>query len=102
MKVAILLFVSVVLLLIGYLTAISSRDLVRLLISLELMFGSVFLALLPLFSIEGLAAVAFGIAVITIFTSGSELMILIASIIMLDKKTRDVTVDSVTAGGDTA
>ena len=100
MKVAILLFVSVAILLIGYLTAISSRDLVRLLVSLELMFGSVFLALLPLFSID--ATVAFGIAVITIFTSSSELMILIASIIMLDRKTRDITVDSVTAGGDTA
>lgn len=100
MEIVILLVVAVAVLLISYLTAISSRDLVRLLISLELMFGSVFLVLLPLFSIPEMLGVAFGIAIITIFTSGSELLILIASIIMLDRKARDVTTDSVYAGGE--
>ena len=98
MTVAIILVVSVVILLIAYVTAISSRDVVRLLISLELMFGSVFLALLPLFSVA--PTTAFSLAVITIFTSGSELMILIAAIVILDRKTKDITLDSL--GGDTA
>ena len=35
-------------LLVAYLTAVSSKDLIRLLISLEMMFGAVFLALIPL------------------------------------------------------
>jgi len=96
--VAIILVVSVVILLIAYVTAISSRDVVRLLISLELMFGSVFLALLPLFSVA--PTTAFSLAVITIFTSSSELMILIAAIVILDRKTKDITLDSL--GGDTA
>ena len=98
MTVAIILVVSVVILLIAYVTAISSRDVVRLLISLELMFGSVFLALLPLFSVA--PTTAFSLAVITIFTSSSELMILIAAIVILDRKTKDITLDSL--GGDTA
>ena len=98
MTVAIILVVSVVILLIAYVTAISSRDVVRLLISLELMFGSVFLALLPLFSVA--PTTAFSLAVITIFTSSSELMILIAAIVIHDRKTKDITLDSL--GGDTA
>jgi NADH-quinone oxidoreductase subunit K len=99
-EIVILLTSAVMVLLISYLTAISSRDLIRLLISLELMFGSIFLALLPLFSIPEMLGVAFGIAIIVIFTSCSELLILIASIILLDRVTRDVTTDSIYAGGE--
>ena len=98
--IAIVLVASAVILLVGYLMAISSRDLVRLLISLELMFGAVFLALFPLFSVPELATVAFGIAVLTIFTSGGELMILIASFVVLDRQVRSMSTDNITAGGD--
>ncbi|RLI86600.1 MAG: F420H(2):quinone oxidoreductase, partial [Archaeoglobales archaeon] len=41
--IAAVLVASAVILLVGYLMAMSSKDLVRLLISLELMFGAVFL-----------------------------------------------------------
>jgi len=98
--IAAVLVASAVILLVGYLMAMSSKDLVRLLISLELMFGAVFLALFPLFSIPELTAIALGIAVLTIFTSGGELMILIASFVVLDKQTRSMSTDNITAGGD--
>ena len=93
------LALSVIILLIGYLSAISARDVVRLLISLELMFGAVFLSLIPLFTTP-LALEAGGIAVITIFTSASELMVLIAAIIILDRRFRTISIDNIRAGGD--
>ncbi len=99
-EVAIVLITAVVVLLIAYLTAISSKDLVRLLISLEMMFGAVFLALIPVFSIPKMANTAFGVLVITIFTSSSELLVLIASIVLLSKTTRDVSTDVISSGGD--
>ncbi len=100
--IAVVLVASALILLVGYLMAISSKDLVRLLISLELMFGAVFLALFPLFSIPEITATAFGIAVLAIFTSGGELMILITSLIVLDKQIRSISTDEITAGGDEA
>lgn len=98
--VIVILVTSVSVLMIAYLMAISSRDLIRLLISLELMFASVFLALLPLFSIESLMDESLGIAVITVFTSSSELLVLIATIVKLDKIKEDITTYSITAGGE--
>jgi len=100
-EVAIVLITAMVVLLIAYLTAISSRDLIRLLISLEMMFGAVFLALIPVFSIPEMANTAFGVLVIAIFTSSSELLILIASIVLLNRIKRDVSTDVVSSGGDT-
>nr|QNO56221.1 hypothetical protein BCGBNPPC_00005 [Methanosarcinales archaeon ANME-1 ERB7] len=91
---------SFVILLIGYLTAISSKDVIRLLIALELMFGAVFMALIPLFSVALLANAAFGIAIVTIFTSSGELLILIAAIAILDKQKRDIHTKGITIGGD--
>ncbi len=91
---------SFVILLIGYLTAISSKDVIRLLISLEMMFGAVFMALIPLFSVALLANAAFGIAIVTIFTSSGELLILIAAIAILDKQKRDIHTKGITIGGD--
>jgi NADH-quinone oxidoreductase subunit K len=91
---------SFVILLIGYLTAISSKDVIRLLISLELMFGAVFMALIPLFSVALLANAAFGIAIVTIFTSSGELLILIAAIAILDKQKRDIHTKVIKIGGD--
>ncbi len=89
---------SFAILLVGYLTAISSKDLIRLLIALELMFGAVFLSLIPLF--YALPDPAFGIAILTIFTSSGELLVLIAAIVTLDRQKRNVYTSSVTIGGD--
>ena len=99
-EVAVVLITAIVVLLIAYLTAISSKDLIRLLISLEMMFGAIFLAMIPVFSIPEMTTTAFGILVVAIFTSCSELLVLIASIVLLDKATKDVSTDSVSAGGD--
>jgi NADH:ubiquinone oxidoreductase subunit K len=91
---------SFVILLVGYLAAISSKDVIRLLISLELMFGAVFMALLPLFSVAHLANTAFGIALITIFSSSGELLILIAAIVILDREKKSTRTSTVKIGGD--
>jgi len=91
---------SFVILLIGYLTAISSKDVIRLLIALEMMFGAVFMALIPLFSVALLANAAFGIAIVTIFTSSGELLILIAAIAILDKQKKDIHTNVIKIGGD--
>ena len=95
---SIIYITSFAILLIGYLTAVSSKEVIRLLISLELMFGAVFIALIPLFSV--LANAAFGIAIITIFTSSGELLILIAAISILDKQKKDIHTNVITIGGD--
>jgi NADH:ubiquinone oxidoreductase subunit K len=95
---SIIYMASFAILLVGYLTAISSKDLIRLLIALELMFGAVFMSLIPLFS--AISNAAFGIAIITIFTSSSELLVLIAAIVTLDRQKKNVYTSSVTIGGD--
>ncbi len=100
MMVYLVLVTSIAILLIGYVMAMSSKELVRLLISLELMFGAVFLALMPLFTVQNLITSAFGIAVLTIFTSGGELMILIAAMVTFSKKFHSFSTDDVTAGGE--
>lgn len=95
-----MLAASVAILMVAYTMAISSRDLIRLLISLELMFGAVFLALIPLFSIRSLLDESFILAVITIFTSSSELLVLIGTIVKLDRIKKDITTTSIVAGGE--
>jgi len=94
----VILATSLAILLIAYLTAISSKDLIRLLISLELMFGSVFLVVLPMFSMN--PSTAFAIVVLTIFTSSSELLILITAIVLLDRTKRGVDMEKVSVGGE--
>jgi len=91
---------SVILLVIGYSVAISARDLIRLIIALELMFSAVLLSILPLFSVKSLSLEASGLAVITIFTSSSELLVLISAIILLDKRFRSISIEKISAGGD--
>ncbi|MCK4476401.1 MAG: hypothetical protein KAU16_06710 [Methanophagales archaeon] len=97
-ELSIIYVTSFAILLVGYLTAISSKDLIRLLIALELMFGAVFMSLIPLFS--AISNAAFGIAIITIFTSSGELLVLIAAIVTLDRQKRNIYTSSVTIGGD--
>jgi NADH:ubiquinone oxidoreductase subunit K len=85
--------------LIAFLMAISAKDIVRLLISLELLFAGVFLALIPLFA--RIPETAFAILVVAIFTSGAELLILISAIVIIDKLKRGVEIQKISAGGDT-
>jgi len=87
-------------LLVAYLTAVSSKDLIRLLISLEMMFGAVFLALIPLFSLPAMQSTAFAILILTIFVSSSELLILIAAITIFDRRKRSIDAELVSKGGD--
>lgn len=91
---------SVALLIVGYLIAITARDVIRVLISLELMFSAVFLALVPLYSNPSLALEGNVVALVTIFTSAGELLILISAIIFLDKKFRTTSLDVIKKGGD--
>ncbi|MCC6027266.1 MAG: F420H(2):quinone oxidoreductase [Archaeoglobi archaeon] len=91
--------IAICLLIIAYLMAISARDLVRLLISLELMFSAVFLAIIPLFSIS--AQMAFAVLVITIFTSSAELLVLITAIVITDRLRKGVEIEKASVGGDT-
>ncbi|MCW3129803.1 MAG: hypothetical protein N2V75_06890 [Methanophagales archaeon] len=97
-ELAIIYVTSFSILLVGYLTAISSKDLIRLLIALELMFGAVFMSLIPLFS--AISDAAFGIAIITIFTSSGELLVLIAAIVTMDMQRKNIYTSSITLGGD--
>jgi NADH-quinone oxidoreductase subunit K len=99
-SVSIIYAASFAILLIGYFTAVSSKDVIRLLISLEMMFGAVFMALLPLFSVANLANSAFGIAIVTIFASSGELLILISAIVILDRQKKSIQTSAVTIGGD--
>ncbi|MEM4615700.1 MAG: F420H(2):quinone oxidoreductase [Archaeoglobaceae archaeon] len=92
------LAIALVVIFVAYLMAISSRDAVRLLISLELMFAGVFLAILPLFA--SIPDTAFAILVVAIFTSGSELLILISAIIILDKFKKGIEIEKISTGGD--
>jgi len=91
---------SIILLVIGYLMAVSARDVIRLLISLELMFSAVFLSLIPLFSNPILAVDGSAIAIVTVFTSAGELMILISAIIFLDRRFRSTSIETIAIGGD--
>ncbi|MFN3384338.1 MAG: NADH-quinone oxidoreductase subunit K [Archaeoglobaceae archaeon] len=90
--------IAVALLVVAYLMAISARDLVRLLISLELMFSAVFLAILPLFSVS--PTMAFAILLVAIFTSSAELLVLITAIVITDKMRKGVEIEKVSVGGD--
>ncbi|MCS7144596.1 MAG: F420H(2):quinone oxidoreductase [Archaeoglobaceae archaeon] len=90
--------IALLVILVAYLMAISARDAVRLLISLELMFGGVFLAILPLFA--SIPETAFAILVVAIFTSGAELLILISSILILDKLKKGIEIEKISTGGD--
>ena len=85
---------------IGYYTLVTARDLIRLLISLELMFAALFLSLLPIFAIETLSAESMAVAVAALFTSAAELLCMISAIIIFDRKFRSTAVEKVSSGGD--
>jgi NADH-quinone oxidoreductase subunit K len=83
-----LIALAVVLLVIGLLMLVLSRDLVRLLISLEFMFSAVFLAVLHLMNNPQ----GYELLVAMVFTSCSELMVLVAVIAVFSKMFRTVEV----------
>ncbi len=91
---------SLVLLVLGYLIAISAKDVIRLLISLELMFSAVFLSIVPLFTNPAMVAEGNAIAILTVFTSAGELLIFVSAIIFLDRKFRTTSIETVGKGGD--
>lgn len=90
-------FASIILM-IGYYSALRANDLIRVLISLELMFNAIFLALVPLFAVN--AVVAFGILIVTILSSSTEFMTLITAIMALDRVRKSVRVEEIRAGGE--
>lgn len=90
--------IAFLIILIAFLMTVSSKDIVRLLISLELMFAGLFLAILPLFS--SIPETAFAILVVAIFTSGAELLILISAIVILDKMKKGIEIEKISTGGD--
>ncbi|MCS7121104.1 MAG: F420H(2):quinone oxidoreductase [Archaeoglobaceae archaeon] len=94
----ILFLTALAILIVAYITAISAKDLIRLLISLELMFASVFLAIVPLFALK--PSTAYMVAILTIFTSSCELLILITAIILLDRIKRSIAIEAVSVGGE--
>jgi len=98
---AVMLFISSITVLgIGYVVVANSLDLVRLLIGLELMFNSIFLALVGLYMVDPL--VAFGITIISVLTSATEFIALIVAILSIDKITRNIALDVLRAGGEEA
>ncbi|MEG9193943.1 MAG: F420H(2):quinone oxidoreductase [Archaeoglobales archaeon] len=89
---------SLLIALVAFLITISAKDIVRLLIGLELMFGGVFLAIVPLFA--KIPDTAFAILVVAIFTSSAELLILISAIVILDRLKKGIEIQKVSVGGD--
>jgi NADH-quinone oxidoreductase subunit K len=89
---------SLLIALVAFLIIISAKDIVRLLIGLELMFGGVFLAIVPLFA--KIPDTAFAILVVAIFTSSAELLILISAIVILDRLKKGIEIQKVSVGGD--
>lgn len=96
---AVMLFVSSITVLgIGYVVVANSLDLVRLLIGLELMFNSIFLALVGLYMVDP-PLVAFGITIISVLTSATEFIALIVAILSIDRITKNISLDVLRAGG---
>ncbi|ADY00769.1 NADH-quinone oxidoreductase, subunit K [Vulcanisaeta moutnovskia 768-28] len=98
MNAAIIYGFASILLMIGYYSALRASDLIRVLISLELMFNAIFLTLVPFFAVNAIAA--FGILIVTILTSSTEFMTLITAIMAMDKVRKSVRVEEIKAGGE--
>lgn len=81
--------ISLILLVIGALMLVLSRDLVRLLISLEFLFASLFTSLLEVLN----SPQGYEVLVAVIFTSSSELMILAAVITVFSKILRTTSLE---------
>ncbi len=82
----------------GWYGSIRAGDLIRLLISLELMFNSVFLALIPLFTVDPIAAL--GVLIAVIMASAGEFMVFTVAILSMDRVRKSVRSEEVRAGGE--
>lgn len=80
---------SLIMLVIGTVMLVLSRDLVRLLISLELLFASLFISILNILN----SPKGYEILVAVIFTSSSELMVLAAVITVFSKMLRTTSLE---------
>ncbi len=85
---------ALILLVIGLVMLVLSRDLVRLLISIEFMFSSIFLSILYLMS----KPMGYELLVTMVFTSCSELTVLVCVIAVFSKMFRTTDVKEV--GGE--
>ncbi|ADB58629.1 hypothetical protein [Archaeoglobus profundus] len=83
------MILALVMLIIGSIMLVSSRDLVRLLISLEFLFASLFLSILGIMN----SPQGYETLVAVIFTSSSELMILVAVITIFSKMFRTTSLE---------
>ncbi|WP_054857388.1 NADH-quinone oxidoreductase subunit K [Vulcanisaeta sp. JCM 16159] len=95
---AILYGFASIILMTGYYSALRANDLIRILISLELMFNAIFLTLIPLFTVS--PVIAFGILIVVILSSSTEFMTLIIAIMAMDRIRRSVRVEEIKAGGE--
>ncbi len=100
MDLPLLISTSIIVLTVALYMAVSSADLVRLLISLELMFVSIFIMLVPLLTMYTLTLLAFSVLVIVLFSAASELSSLITLIVYLDRHVRSVGVEQISRGRD--
>jgi len=83
-----LIGLSLVLLVIGLLMLVSSRDLIRLLISLEFMFSAIFLSVLYTLNASG-----YEVLVTMIFTSCCELMVLVGVVVFFSRKFKTTSLE---------
>lgn len=93
-----LIVTAILVLSIGLTVVINSRDLIRLLIGLELMFNSVFLTTVALYVYQ--PYLAFIIITISVITSAAEFIALITAILTVDKMRKNIETRSILAGGD--
>lgn len=93
-----LIVTAILVLSIGLTVVINSRDLIRLLIGLELMFNSVFLTAVALYVYQ--PYLAFIVVTISVITSAAEFIALITAILTVDKMRKNIETKSILAGGD--
>lgn len=89
---------AILILFIGLVVVMESRDLIRMLIGLELMFNSVFFTLVALYAYQ--PYLTFLVVTVSVLTSAAEFIALIMAILTLDRLTRSIRTSDVTAGGE--
>ncbi|MGC9136334.1 NADH-quinone oxidoreductase subunit K [Caldivirga sp.] len=93
-----LIVTAVLILSIGLTVVINSRDLIRLLIGLELMFNSVFLTAVALYVYQ--PYLAFIVVAVSVITSAAEFIALITAILTIDRMRKNIETRGILAGGD--
>ncbi|MGC8571505.1 NADH-quinone oxidoreductase subunit K [Caldivirga sp.] len=93
-----LIVTAILILSIGLTVVINSRDLIRLLIGLELMFNSIFLTAVALYVYQ--PYLAFIVVTVSVITSAAEFIALITAILTIDRMRKNIETRSILAGGD--